>query len=215
MRVMCTGRIDPSFVLRAFSKGADGVFVGACHLNECNYTTHGNFYALRMVNILKAAMKLIGLDAERLRMEFISGSEGTRFAEVMNEFSRTIHELGPIGEGEGLGPEALQPRLSAASKIVPYLKLLERERLRVQFGSREEYDAFFGGDEFGRLFRETVEEKLRMSQLVTLLQGGPLPAARLAESLGLSPSEVSKHLQSSSRHGLVRYDEAAGCYVLA
>ena len=60
MRVMCTGRVDLSFILRAFSKGADGVFIGGCHLNECNYTTHGNFYALRITQLAKKLLERLG-----------------------------------------------------------------------------------------------------------------------------------------------------------
>ena len=78
---MCSGRVDLAFVLRAFSNGADGVFIGACHLNECNYTTHGNYQALSMVNIFRKIMKHIGLNPERLRIEFMSGSEANLFVE--------------------------------------------------------------------------------------------------------------------------------------
>ncbi len=99
MRVMCTGRIDLSFILRAFSRGADGVFVGGCRLNECNYTTHGNYYALRITHICRKLMERIGLDPDRLRMELISSGEGIRFAESRNEFSATVRRLGPVGRG--------------------------------------------------------------------------------------------------------------------
>ena len=100
-------------------------------------------------------------------------------------------------------------------KIVPYVKLLERERLRVRFQTEEEYAAFFGGAEFERLFRETVAEKLAMSRIASLLQDKALPAGEIARALGVTPSEVSRHLGSSTRHGLVRYDSAAKCYALA
>ena len=215
MRVMCTGRIDLAFVLRAFLKGADGVFIGGCHLNECNYTTHGNFYALRMSYICKRLLQALGLDPARLRIEFISGAEGNRFAEIMSDFSRQIREIGPIGEAEGLDGDGRRSRLEAAMKIVPYVKLLERERLRVRFQTEEEYAAFFGSAEFERLFRETVAEKLAMSRIASLLQNKALPAGEIARALGVTPSEVSRHLGSSTRHGLVRYDAAAKCYALA
>lgn len=215
MRVMCTGRIDLAFVLRAFQGGADGVFIGGCHLNECNYTTHGNFYALRMANIGKRLLQALGLDPARLRIEFISGSEGTRFAELMSDFGRQIRELGPLGIAEGLDREARASRLAAATKIVPYIKLLERERLRLKFETEEEYAEFFRGEEFERLFRETVGEKLAMSQIASLLQHRALPSGEIARALGLTPSEVSRHLGSSTRHGLVRYDEKEKCYALA
>ncbi len=215
MRVMCTGRIDLSFVLRAFQKGADGVFIGGCHLNECNYTTQGNFYALRMAHLCKKLLESLGLDPRRLSIEFISGSEGSRFADLMNGFSRTIHELGKLGEGEGIDASTLEFRLAAAAKLVPHLRLVERERFRVRRASEEEYAEYFGGEEFRRLFDETVAEKLLISQTVLLLERGPLSTSEIAGHLGLTPSAVSKHLNTSSRQGLVRYDEAKKCYALA
>jgi F420-non-reducing hydrogenase iron-sulfur subunit len=214
MRVMCTGRVDLSFILRAFLKGADGVFIGGCHLNECNYTTHGNFYALRISHICKKLMQAIGIDPRRLSIEFISGAEGNRFAEIVTTFTRTIYELGPLGKEDGNGQDGLTSRLEAAMKIVPYVKLLERERLRVQFPTREEFDEFFSGEEFSRLFNETIAEKLAISQIASLLKDKPLPSGEIARILGLTPSEVSRHLGSSSRHGLVRYDEKEKCYAL-
>ncbi len=212
---MCTGRIDLSFLLRAFSQGADGVFIGGCHLNECNYITHGNFYALRISYLAKGLLARLGLDPRRLNIQFISGAEGNRFAELMTEFSRTVYELGPLGEGEGLPADTLKFRLAAATRLVPYVKLLERERFRVRFGTEEEYAAFFTGEEFTRLFDATIGEKLLTSQTVALLEGGPLTTAELAGRLGLTPSAASKHLTTTSRQGLVRYDGKQKRYALA
>ncbi len=212
---MCTGRVDLAFVLRAFSKGADGVFIGGCRLNECNYTTHGNYYALRMTHICKKMLGLMDLDPERLRTEFISSGEGNRFAELMNEFSATVRGIGPLGEAEGIDGDLLRFRLDAAARLVPYIKLLERERFRVQFDSREAYDRYFGSEEFDRLFAETVGSRMAMSQIVSLLRDKSLGVGEIADTLGLTPSEVSQHLGNSSRHGLVRYDEGQKRYALA
>ena len=212
---MCTGRVDLSFILRAFAKGADGVFIAGCRLNECNYTTHGNFYALRISHIGKRLLQAIGIDPGRLRIEFISGSEGTRFVEHVNDFSGQISDLGPLWDPEQANGSVLGRKLEAATKLVPFIKLLERERLRLQFPTQEQYDTFFAGEEFERLFQETVGEKLAMSQIASLLQEKPLPVGEIASLLGLTPSEVSRHLSSSTRHGLVRYDPAAKCYALA
>jgi F420-non-reducing hydrogenase iron-sulfur subunit len=99
---MCTGRVDLSYILRAFSKGADGVFIGGCRLNECNYITQGNFHALSIVLLCKKLMERIGLNPERLKIEFMSSGEGIRFAEVMNEFGGKVNELGPLGRAEGI-----------------------------------------------------------------------------------------------------------------
>ena len=212
---MCTGRVDLSYVLRAFSKGADGVFIVGCRLNECNYITHGNFHALSMAHLGKKLMEHIGLNPERLRIEFMSGGEGILFVEVMNDFGKKVKELGPLGKGEGMDENVLKSKLEAVTKLVPYIRLVERERLRLPFKSKEEFDTFFTSDEFNRLFNELIVDKLAISQIISLLRERPLSTGKMAEMLGLTPSEVSRHMNTSSRHGLVRYDESQKCFALA
>jgi F420-non-reducing hydrogenase iron-sulfur subunit len=212
---MCSGRVDLSFVLRAFSNGMDGVFIGGCHLNECHYITDGNHHAYSMVQICKKLMALIGLNPERLRIEQMSAGEGIRFAEVMNDFSRKLNELGPIGKGEGINVEALKLRLEAVKRLIPYIRLVERERIRVRFDTAEKYDEYFAGDEANRLFRELIADKLAMTQIMALLREKPRSTAELSEMLGMTPSEVSRHLGSSSRQGLARFDESQKRFIPA
>ncbi len=212
---MCTGRVDLSYVLRAFSKGADGVFIVGCHLNECNYITHGNFHALSMVHLCKKIMEHIGLNPERLMIEFMSGGEGVLFAEVMNDIGKKVRELGPFGKGEGIDENALKAKLEAVTNLVPYIRLVERERLRMPFKSKEEFDTFFTSNEFNRLFKELIVDKLAISQITSLLRERPLSTGKISEILGLTPSEVSRHMNSSARQGLVRYDVSQKCYALA
>jgi coenzyme F420-reducing hydrogenase delta subunit/biotin operon repressor len=215
IRVMCTGRIDLSHILRAFSKGADGVFIGGCHLNECNYLTNGNFHALSMVKICRKMMQYIGLNPERLRIDFMSGSEANLFVEGVNSFVKTIKGLGPLGKSEGIDKKGLKFKLEAVTELIPYLRLVERERLRIPYKSAEEYDEFFHSDEANRLFKELIADKLALTQILSLLRDKPLSTGKIAETLGLTPSEVSRHMNTSSRHGLVRYDVDQKCYALA
>ena len=118
-----------SFLFRAFLNGTDGVFIGGCYLGECHYITHGNFYALNMVHLTRRLLEHVGLNPARVRMEELSSGEGTRFAELMNEFSREIRELGPLAEGEGLDPGEVRAKLAEVARLVPYLKLAAREKL--------------------------------------------------------------------------------------
>jgi coenzyme F420-reducing hydrogenase delta subunit/Fe-S-cluster-containing hydrogenase component 2 len=156
IRVMCSGRVDLAFVLRAFSNGADGVFIGGCRLNECNYSTHGNFHALNMVLLGKRILERTGLNPERLRVEFMSAAEGILFAEVMNEFSRKVRELGPIGQSEGLDTADLRSKIQEVARLVPYIKMVESEKLSRHLYRKEEYDDLFTSEEVDRLFREAV-----------------------------------------------------------
>jgi len=95
VRVMCSGRIDPAFILEAFKDGADGVLVAGCHLPaDCHYLA-GNFKALRRVLLMKKLLSQFGIEPERLRVEWVSASEGDRFATVIKEMTEEIKKLGP------------------------------------------------------------------------------------------------------------------------
>ncbi len=156
IRLMCTGRVDLAFVLHAFQKGADGVIIGGCWLGECHYVTEGNFYALNMMHLCKKLLEYSGVNPERLRIEWISASEGARFAEVMNDFTGKLRELGPIGSGEELAEYELQSRLEEVRKLVPYIKLKKAEKLAVRLEKEEEYDEFYTRGEIEELVSEVV-----------------------------------------------------------
>jgi len=94
VRVMCSGRIEPTFVLRAFTKGADGVLICGCHPGDCHYQ-EGNYRCLRRYLLLQKYIRQMGIEQERLKLEWISASEGKQFAELVNSFTETITELGP------------------------------------------------------------------------------------------------------------------------
>jgi len=215
IRVMCSGRIDLAFILRAFSNGMDGVFIGGCRLNECNYVTHGNFDALANVYLCKKLLTHIGVNPDRLRIEFLSAGEGVLLTEVINDFTDKVKQLGPLGKSEGIDKHGLKLKLEAVNKLIPYIRLVERERLRVPSKSEEAYNEFFTSDEVNKLFTELIGDKLAISQITSLLRERPLSTGEIAETPGLKPSEVSRHMNSSSRQGLVRYDESRKCYALA
>ena len=151
---MCSGRVDLEFVLRAFSNGMDGVLIGGCRLNECNYITHGNYHALNMVLLCRKIMEHIGLNPERLRIEFMSSAEGILFAEVMSEFGSKVKELGPLGKGEGKDQNELKSKLAEITKLVPYIKLVKNEKMASRLENPEDYDKLFTKDEIETLFRE-------------------------------------------------------------
>jgi len=94
IRTMCSARVDPEFVLRAFAKGADGVLVAGCHPADCHYIG-GNYRARRRIALLRLLLEEYGFDPDRLRLEWISASEGERFQNTITDFTNTIKQLGP------------------------------------------------------------------------------------------------------------------------
>lgn len=99
VRVMCSGRVDPGFVLRAFHRGVDGVLVTGCHPGDCHYQT-GNVLAEKRVEMLRDLLGQLGIRSERLGLEWISAAEGRRFAEAITDFVSKIRGMGPLNGGD-------------------------------------------------------------------------------------------------------------------
>jgi F420-non-reducing hydrogenase iron-sulfur subunit len=95
VRLMCSGRLDPQHVLAAFREGADGVLIGGCHFGDCHYQK-GNYRARRRYMMLKRLLQEMGIEADRLRLEWISASEGDKVQKTMNEMVETVRKLGPL-----------------------------------------------------------------------------------------------------------------------
>jgi len=96
IRVMCSGRVDPSFVLKSLNNGADGVIVTGCHIGDCHYLSGNEYTKDRFERLFNIIISQLGVNEKRVRLEWISASEGKRFAEVITEFTNTIKKLGPL-----------------------------------------------------------------------------------------------------------------------
>ncbi|MGQ9674071.1 MAG: hydrogenase iron-sulfur subunit [Chloroflexota bacterium] len=95
IRVMCSGRVDPTFILKAFREGADGVLVAGCHPGDCHYS-EGNYKTLRRMPLVNNLLSQFGIEPERFRWEWVSAAEGAKWASVVNEMTETIRQLGPL-----------------------------------------------------------------------------------------------------------------------
>ena len=95
IRIMCTGRIDPTFIVKAFREGADGVLVSGCHPGDCHYY-EGNYKALRRVRLLRKVLEQFGIHPDRLKLTWVSASEGERWAQVTKDITETVRRLGPL-----------------------------------------------------------------------------------------------------------------------
>jgi len=95
IRVMCTGRVEPTFILKAFREGADGVLVAGCHPGDCHYT-EGNYKTLRRMPLVANLLKQYGIEPERFRWEWVSAAEGAKWAAVVNDMTEKVRQLGPL-----------------------------------------------------------------------------------------------------------------------
>ena len=128
IRVMCTGRIDPAFVLRGLVEGADGIFTGGWQLGECHYQV-GNYDAMGMNSLVHKVLTGIGVKEERFALQWASAAEAPRFVKLITEFTGKIKELGPLGEAEGIEPEEMKKRLDTA------LGAVSDRKVRMFFGT--------------------------------------------------------------------------------
>jgi F420-non-reducing hydrogenase iron-sulfur subunit len=210
IRVMCSGRVDPVIILEMFANGADGVIVTGCHPGDCHYV-EGNLYEERKIRMLKRLLALTGLELGRLRMEWVSASEGQRFAQIVTEFTNQIKELGPSpvsGKSPNLKVlENLQAAKNAASDF----------RLRVLVGRERElteknnvYEEKIPQEEFDAVLDSAVEAEFIRHKIHLLTRGRPLPVKALAEATELKPAEVLKHIVAMRRRNMITMDHVEG-----
>lgn len=203
VRVMCSGRVDPVFVLRAFARGVDGVMVLGCHPGDCHYAT-GNYYARNRVKVLKRLLELAGVNPNRLVLDWVSAGEGERFATLVRDFTERIKALGPFGLAPDREELDKQERLAAARRVV------EGEQIRWLVGrEREMIDK---GDVYGQavsqealdtlLDSSVVAEYLR-SRLLLLTADRPLSVKEMAGKMGMAPRSVLPHIVALEQAGLM------------
>jgi F420-non-reducing hydrogenase iron-sulfur subunit len=108
IRVPCSGRVDPSFILKAFERGADGVLVGGCHPGDCHYV-RGNLNARRRFLLIRELLGFIGIEPERFQVAWCSAAEGAKWAALVNEVCETVEKLGPLQGFKTLGASTLGP----------------------------------------------------------------------------------------------------------
>lgn len=191
IRVMCSGRVEPLFIFEAFKNGADAVMVGGCKLGECKYSD-GNFQALVMGEMVWALMKLIGLNQERFKLEWVSSAEPVKLVEDMKSFMLRVRELGPLGTAEGKSKEDLEFYLDSAVMVCQNMQVrtaygnIAKELKKLKDFSLE-------------TIKKKVEEKLLVSlknklyeiEIKKLIEDGPKSLDYIVEKIGASPEELS------------------------
>lgn len=192
IRVMCTGRIDPVFILDGFLNGADGIFVAGCHLGECHYRS-GNYEAIKRIKLINTILEHLQIDTGRTMLEWVSAAEAPRFVRVITEFTDRIRKLGLMGQSEGLDRQVLMHKLKAAKMAT------EKMKLRVAFAKqakqmKEEgiYDQFPSEEKL----KAVLVDEMTIYETLLYLQEKERPVAELAGLLDIPPDRVTSCIES-------------------
>ena len=210
VRVMCSGRIDPIIPLEVFMRGADGVIVLGCHPADCHYV-EGNLYEERKIKMLKKLLALTDLGPERLRLDWVSASEGQRFAQIVTEFTNQVKKLGPSPVSGKAPDQRVLENLEAARNAASDF------RLRVLVGRERElteknnvYNEKISQEEFDSLLDEVVEAEFIRQKIHLLTRAEPLSVKALSEATDLEPVAVLKQIVNMRRRNMITVDRIQG-----
>jgi len=206
VRVMCSGRIDPVIPLEVFARGADGILVLGCHPGDCHYVD-GNLHAERKIKMLKKLLALTGLEPERLRLDWVSASEGQRFAGIVTEFTEQVKELGSSPLSEKNLDKRILKNIQAAKNAASDF------RLRVLVGREREltentnvYGEKISQEEFDALLDEVVEAEFIRHKIHFLTKEKPMSVKEIAAIINMKPALVLRHIANMHRKGMITLD---------
>lgn len=205
IRLMCSGDVDPEYVLDAFLSGYDGVLVLGCHPGECHYLT-GNYHAEKKMKRTKRLLEIANIGGERLRIDWVSAAEGMRFAQIVSSFTEEIKASGPLYEDS-----TLRHRLQAAKLTV------QEEKVRWLLG--KEIELLEGGNVFGEklsppefetLIDETFKDEYFENRITVLLGERSLSVKELAAETGINSKDVLSYLVDLMGSGEVCFQSTEG-----
>jgi F420-non-reducing hydrogenase iron-sulfur subunit len=207
VRVMCSTRISPHLVLDIFKAGADGILLGGCHLNDCHYIS-GNFYTEKRVRLMKTLLEDAGIDPKRLRLEWVSASEGEKFSKVVTEFTEQVKNLGPSNVKKD---NVLKTMVAAADGAS------ETFRLRALVG--KELDLEKKGNVYGNKLEQTELEKLidqatkeefERALILELSKSKAMSVKELGKIMNVPTDKVLRHIVALRQKNLLAMEHPEG-----
>ena len=209
IRVMCSGRVDPKFIFEALQVGADGVIVMGCHPGDCHYL-EGNYEAEKKFEMVQKFLKLINYD-NRVRLEWVSASEGARYADVVKDFTNQIKELGASPAGGD------NPNKQTLEKLRAMQKAAAGDRMRALVGRERkitEQENVYGGkvspEKFNEIFESAIIEEYNRQRILLSLEKDPKSVKDLASELKIDPSQVLQHVLVLKTRGQADFGEIVG-----
>jgi F420-non-reducing hydrogenase iron-sulfur subunit len=207
VRVMCSTRISPHLVLDIFKAGADGILLGGCHLNDCHYIS-GNFYTEKRVRLMWKLLEDAGIDPKRLRLEWVSASEGEKFSKVVTEFTEQVKKLGPSNVRKD---DVLKSKVAAADGAS------ETFRLRALVG--KEFDLEKKGNVYGNKLEQTELEKLidqatkeefERALILELSKSKARSVKELGKIMNVPTDKVLRHIVALRQKNLLAMEHPEG-----
>lgn len=210
VRVMCSGRIEPSLIVEMFIQGADGVLVGGCHFGDCHYQV-GNYYAEKRVKFTKKLLDAIGIKPERLKLEWIAAAEGQHFANTVRDLTELLKSLGPSQVSGGQPDVELLKNLFAAKNVAKdfRLKLLVSKELKI-VEEGNVYNNKIPSEELDELMDNAIEDELGRCRILFALKENPRSVEDLAVELGIPSRNVLTHIVTLKDRGLIAMDRIEG-----
>lgn len=211
IRVMCSGRVDPTIVLEAFINNIDGVMVLGCHPGDCHYIT-GNYYTEKRMHTLQKFLEILGVNPERLILDWVSASEGEKFANLVRDFIEKIKGFGPLRGDVPL--EEFQKRLVAARNTLSQQRmrwLINRERDLLENGNV--FGENVNQDEFNKIKFEALTREYDKNRILNSINSKALSIKEIAKTLTLPPREVVRNLIALEQNGLVTVSDIEGVHL--
>ncbi|MEM2934835.1 MAG: hydrogenase iron-sulfur subunit [Candidatus Thermoplasmatota archaeon] len=209
VRVMCSTRVEPSFIIKAFLKGVDGVLVGGCHLGDCHYVT-GNYYTIGKIYVAKKLLRFAGINPSRLRLEWISASEGEKFARVIEEFTREIEELGALKD-ELKDDTMLKIAYNVANK--PRARIIaSKHRMLTFLGNK--YNEIYTNYEFDRISDEILKDEMNIEAIKFILSEEK-SFEEIADRIGIDKKNLYFYLLDLIKKEEISFREENGKYLFS
>jgi coenzyme F420-reducing hydrogenase delta subunit len=203
IRVLCTGQIDATYVLKALRYGADGVLVVGCRRGECHYLT-GNLQAFEKIELTKKLLEKAGIAPERIEMRFISSAEGNKYIEAVNEFTETVRKLGPTPVSSPEKGPALKRTLSgliAAAADYRIRAMIAKKPGMVEEGNV--YKEKMEKEAIESLISSTIDAEFVRQSIIACLQEKECSCTELSQIIGIDPGSILTHLCHLRKKNLI------------
>jgi coenzyme F420-reducing hydrogenase delta subunit len=201
IRVMCSGRVDPVFIPKAFLAGFDGTMILGCHPGDCHYLT-GNFQAEKKIQLTRKLFDLAGIGSERILLDWVSAGEGERFAQVVRQFVEKVRPLGPVSLDQEMKEKLNAIRASLDGEKIRWMvgkgpELMEKENVYGERVPKEKIEGVLEG---------TIQDEFIKNRIVLLIGSKPLPATEISNTLNLKLKDTLSYLVSLVGEGRIGFD---------